>query len=224
MKKVLLLIILFTYASAFTQTTKSTTIQAKNKVVYLPKTDAIYIAIKARFINDFKIARQNADPQTPENKLKAKKLQLLSVEKQKKYYALFEKSMSDYSEQVGLDFETFMLVFSGFGDSELKKMEAESDFRVREIGANKYAAEFWEDAIAANSEANAIIWAKKLSERYPDDNTIPGTVKQTYAKARKLVKDGKQPRYTKLIGLLYTKEKDGSFVFNDPGQALIDIK
>lgn len=210
---------------SFTQTAKHiTNLVAKNKVMYLSKTDAVYITIKARVISDFKIAKQTADPQLPENKLKTEKLKSMSEEKQKKYYSIFEKSMRDYTDQLELDFETFMLVFNGLGDDEQKKMEAESDFRVRNLGGNKYAAEFWEDAIAANSETNAIVWAKKLSERYPDDKTILPTVKETYAKTRKLVKDGKQKRYLKIIGFLYTKDKDGLILFNNPGQALIDFK
>lgn len=110
-----------------------------------------------------------------------------------------------------------------------KKIAAEYDIRIQYLGSNKYAAEFWEDGLAVNSEANALISANELAasgyaKKHPDSGVgNVEKIKETYANVRKSIKAGKQERYTKMMALLYTLEKDGSITFHDPGQPMIDF-
>jgi hypothetical protein len=193
------------------------------KPAYLDKTDSVFLAIKERVIRDLQTASKKADPNTPENLAKAEEMKTWSEEKREKYYEDFYKSLRDYLKLVRFDFDIFMLLFRDFATYDQKAFEA-YDFRVRNVAPGKYAAEFWEDGLIANSEANAIKWAEQLMVRNPEDKTIMATVKETYANARKAIRDGKQERYTEIIALLYTKEKNGTIVFHDPGDALAGIK
>ena len=205
--------------------------QTKKRVpVYLGKNDPIFLAIKGRAVTDLKMSVKRADPASEENKLKEAKMKSWSAEKQNQYQDIFLKSLRDYTDQTHFDFQMFMLVFSDFGNTNQKKFVDESDFRVQRLGGNKYAAEFWEDGLALNSEANALLWAHELATS-PLAKKNPGarpgdveTIKETYANARKAITNGKQKRYTQVMALLYTKEMDGSILFHDPGQMMHDFK
>ena len=202
----------------------------KQAPVYLGKKDPLFLAIKGRAITDLVMSVKKADPAYEENKLKMAKMKLWPVEKQDQYNDIFLQSLRDYTDQTHFDFGTFMLIFNDFGNTNLKKFENESDFRVQWLGTNKYAAEFWDDGLFANSEANALLYAQKLANS-PLAKKNPGsrlgdvkTIKETYANARKDITNGKQKRYTQVMALLYTKEKDGSILFHDPGQKMHDFK
>lgn len=225
-------LILFGSGYCFSQSNKTgqivdttiNTIQTENEApVYLDKKDSRYIAIKGRTVTDWRLSSEKSDPKSPENKLIAPQVKVWPQEKQDQLQALFEKSIADYTDQIHLDAETFMLVFSDFGNMDQKKLVDEYDFRVQYLGDNKYAAEFWEDGLTVNSEANALAWATELAKKYPDDKGMIKDVKETYANVRKSIEDGKQDRYTKIMALLYTLEKDGSITFHDPFQPMIDF-
>jgi hypothetical protein len=228
MKKVLLFATILVSAQLYAQTSKTMNKQGgqqakKKQPVYLAKTDSLFIAVKNRVITDLQTSAKRTDTASAENKIRAEEMKSWDEEKQAKYYRLFQTSVYDYLEKVDLGFDTFMLLFPDFGRYEARVLAA-YDFRVRHIGTNQYAAEFWEDGLEANSEANALVWAHKILERYPEDSTgTINTVKETYARARKAIISGKQPRYTKVMALLYTKESNG-MLFNDPFQALIDFR
>lgn len=192
--------------------------------LYLSKNDPIYIQIKARALNDFKEAVKRSDPNTEENKLKKAKLNTLSEEKQNKYNEAFIQSLRDYTSQLDFDFGIFMMVFIDFDLNGLNKFMNESDFRVRLISGNKYAAEYWEDGILTNSDENAIIWANTIMKRYPNNKEALKEVRENYANTRKLMLTGKKERYTKTMAFLYTKEKDGTVLFHHPGQEMYDFK
>jgi hypothetical protein len=147
-----------------------------------------------------------------------------SEEKRNRYQDLFESSVRKYVKAVNFDFATFMLLFMDFAAYEDSVLAA-YDLKVQVSVGGNLIAEFWEDLLLANSEENALIWAKKILERYPDSDSTStvNTVKETYATARKAITDGKQPRYSKVMALLYTKENE-KVVFKDPFQALIDFK
>lgn len=195
-----------------------------NEAGYLGIDDPLYLAIKQVAGQDLRRSAQRADRNSAETKKKAEEMKTWSEEKKNKYQQLFQTSIGTYLEKVEMDFETFMLLFPDFGNYDDTKL-AEFDFRVRLSGSKEYIAEFWEDLLIASSEANALIWAKKLLERFPEDDstTTVNTVKETYAAARKDITEGKQPRYNKVMALLYTREKD-QVVFNDPFRALIDFE
>jgi hypothetical protein len=205
-------------------------IQTKNvDPVYLDKKDPIFISIKGRAITDLKESTKRADPESPENKLRAEQVKELSQEKQDQLNALFVKSIYDYAYQTRFDAGLFMMAFDVMGKMDQKELSEESDIRVLYFGEDKYVAEFWEDGIAVNSEAHAIEWAHELanSERAKKN---PGSglgdvkvIKKNYAEIRKSIKDGKKERYSKVMALLYVREKDGSITFRDPYQAMIDM-
>lgn len=228
MKKTLLLLLLLISAHLYSQQSKNMhkpgNQQRKGKQpVYLDNKDSLFIVIKSRVITDLQTSAKRADPSSVENKVRAEEIKLWSEEKRNKYYSLFETSIQNYLSTTGQDFETFMILFPDFAGYE-EKVLAAYDFRVRSIGANKYVAEFWEDGLEANSEANALVWAHKILENHPGDSTgTINTVKETYARVRKAITTGKQSRYTRLMALLYTKASNG-ILFNDPFQALIDFK
>jgi hypothetical protein len=206
-------------------------IQTKNvDPVYLDKEDPIFISIKGRVIKDLQESVKKADLESPENKLRKEQMKEWSQEKLGQLNDLSEKSIFDYAEQTHFDAGIFMMVFDVMGKMDQKELSGEYDIRVLSPGNDKYVAEFWEDGIAVNSEAHAIAWAHELanSERAKKNpGSGLGNVKEitkTYADARKLIKDGKKERYTKVMALLYSKGKDGLVSFNDPFQPLIDFK
>lgn len=220
-------LILFGSGYCFPQ---SDSIQAKNvDLIYLKQKDPIFVSIKARVINDLKESTKKVDPDSPENKLHVEEVKKWSQEKQDQVNALFAQSIYDYAEKTHFDAGILMMTFDVMGKKDQKELSEENDIRVLNLGNDKYVAEFWEDGIAVNSEAHAIAWAQELanSERAKKN---PGSglgnvkeIKKTYADARKLIKDGKQERYTKVLALLYSKEKDGSISFHDPYQQLYDF-
>jgi len=210
--------------------TKDSILTKNVEPVYLDKKDPIFVSIKARVINDLKESSKKVDPESPENKLLTEQVKTWPQEKQDRVNALFIQSMYDYAEQTHFDAGIFMIVFEVIGKKDQKELSEENDIRVLNLGNDKYVAEFWEDGIALNSEAHAIAWAHELanSERAKKN---PGSglgnvkeIKKTYADARKLIKDGKKERYTKVFALLYSKEKDGSITFINPFQAIMDFK
>ncbi|TSA25954.1 MAG: hypothetical protein D4R68_08075 [Ignavibacteriales bacterium] len=112
--------------------------------------------------------------------------------------------------------------FSELQEKDPKDIAEEYDIRVQILGGDKYAAEYWEDGIAVNSEEHALAWAQELAKRSPDNKGIVKEVKKTYEDARNSINAGKQERYTKVMALLYVQEKDGSITFRYPYQALFD--
>lgn len=113
--------------------------------------------------------------------------------------------------------------FNELGEKDAKVIAEEYDIRVQYLGGNKYAAEFWEDGLAINSEAHVLVIANDLVARNPDDKEIVKDFKETFEKARKSIEDGKHERYAKVMALLYTLEKNGSIIFHDPFQSVIDF-
>lgn len=195
-------------------------IQAKNVTpVYLDKNDPIFIKIKGRTLTDL---RQRSDTASTENKLIATKIATLTKEQQTQLEALFVKSINDYTAQTRFEIGEFMRHFSELQDKDPKDIAEEYDIRVQVLGSDKYAAEYWEDGIAVNSEEHALAWAQELAKRSPDNKEIVKEVKKTYEDVRNSIKAGKQERYTKVMALLYVQEKDGSITFRYPYQALID--
>ncbi len=189
------------------------TTQIKNVApVYLDKNDPIFITIKGRVITDLK---KRSDPESTKNKLIAAQMKTLTEEKQNQLETLFKKSITDYITQAHFDVGILMRHFNDLERKDLKKIAEEYDIRVQYVGCNKYVAEFWEDGLAVNSEAHAL-----ASTNNPDDRI---SVKETYADVRKSIEAGKQERYTKVMALLYTLDKDGSSTFHDPFQSVIDF-
>ena len=193
---------------------------------YLAKNDPIYMDIKTRLINDLTLSAKTGDPENEQNKSISTKLKTLPKERQDYYQSIFFQSLYDYYEQINFDFDLFLMLHNDLMKKDQKTLITESDFRVQLVGGNKYAAELWEDGVLANSEAAAMLWAQALIKRFPDNDqkSTISEVKATYAKARKDMLSGKQQRYTKIMAFLYTKEKDGSVLFHEPGQAMKDFK
>jgi len=212
-----------------TEKTMDTTInniQTKNvSPVYLNKNDPIFIKIKGRTLTDLK---QRTDTASTENKLIAAKMETLTKEEQTQLETLFVKSINDYTSQTRFEIGEFMRHFSELQEKDPKDIAEEYDIRVQNLGDDKYAAEYWEDGLAVNSEEHALAWARELVKRQelakisPDINGIVKEVKKTYEDVRNSIKAGKQERYTKVLALLYVQEKDGSITFRYPYQALFD--
>lgn len=198
----------------------------KTMPFYLAKTDPIFIAIKTKLINDLTQSAKSSDTANERNKTISQKLKTLPKERQDHYQETFIQSLYDYYEQIDFDFDLFMMLHNDLMKKDQKTLVNESDFRVQSIGGNKYAAELWEDGVAANSEPAAMLWAQALIKRFPDNDekSTISEVKATYAKAGKDMLSGKQQRYTKIMAFLYTKEEDGSVLFCEPGQAMLDLK
>jgi len=228
-------LIIFGNGYCFSQSNKpehllNTKINSKAKIedpVHLDKNDPIFILIKGRAITDLK---KSADPESPENISLAEHLKTLTQEKQSQLETLFVNTINDYTAKTYFNGGTFMRVFNVLGKMDQKELEEEYDFRVLNIGDNKYVAEFWEDGIATNSEAHAIAYAHELAnseyaKKHPDSDVgNPEEIKKNYANTRKSIKDGKKERYSKVMALLYTLGKGGSITFHDPFQPLIDFK
>ena len=228
----LITIIFFCSGNCFSQSnntgqimdTTNNNIQTKNLApVYLDKRDPIFISIKARAVADLK---QRTDTASAENKLIADKLRTLTVEKQTQLEAILVKSFTDYTSQTRGE---FMLHFREVAEKDLKDIAEEYDFRVQNLGNNKYAAEYWEDGLAVNSEENALAWAQELVKRQESDKITPDIkgivqeVKIKFEDVRNSIKSGKQERYTKVLALLYVQEKNGSITFHDPYQEMYNF-
>ncbi len=204
--------------------TTNNNIQTKNLApVYLDKSDLIYISIKARAVADLK---QKTDTASVENKLFVAKIKTLTEEKQTQLEAIFAQAITDYTSQTRGE---FMLHFREVAEKDPKDIAEEYDFRVQNLGSDKYAAEYWEDGLAVNSEENALAWAQELVKRQESDKISPDIkgivqeVKIKYEDVRNSIKAGKQERYTKVLALLYVLEKDGSITFHDPYQELYNF-
>jgi len=130
-------------------------------------------ASKGRVINDLK---QNADPESRDNKLISEKMKTFSVEKKNEFEALFKKSIINYTNKIHFDVGTLITVFKVLAEKEMKVLTEEYEIRVQYLGSENYAAEFWEDGLAVNSEEHALVWAKELAMRYPNDNEKEITV------------------------------------------------
>ncbi|MHB8581315.1 MAG: hypothetical protein ACYDA4_15840 [Ignavibacteriaceae bacterium] len=201
----------------------------KTATAYLEKNDPIFITIKDRAVTDLKQSSVRSDPESNEDKLIATQIKTWTKEKQNKLQALVEQSINDYTAKTHFDVGTFMMVFSEFGKMDQKKIAEEYDIRIQDLGDDKYVAEFWEDGLAVNSEANALISAHELAtseyaKKHPDSGIgNVEVVKKTYANVRKSIQAGVQERYTKVMVLLYTLDKDGLITFHDPFQSVIDF-
>jgi hypothetical protein len=195
-------------------------IQAENAgPVYLDKNDPIFISIRSRAVTDL---RQRSDTASTENKLIAAKIITLTKEEQTQMEALFVKSINDYTAQTRFETGEFMQHFSELQEKDPKDIAEDYDIRVQILGGDKYAAEYWEDGIAVNSEEHALARSQELAKRYPDNKGIVKEVRKTYEDVRNSIKAGRQERYTKVLALLYVQEKDGFITFRYPYQALID--
>jgi len=190
---------------------------------YLDKTDPVFVSIKSRAANDLKTAAERANPESAENKLLMEKIKTWNEKKRNQLQELSQKSIYDYNMQTHFDVETFMLVFDEFGKMDLKQIQDEYDIRIKNLGNDKFAAEFWEDGLAVNSEKHAQERANEITARFPEDAGRAEIIKENFAGICKAIKSGKQERYTKVMALLYTKEKDGSVTFHDPGQPVFDF-
>jgi len=226
------LLVLFGSGYCFSQSNKkgqimdtmNNNIQTNNlEPVYLDKSDPIFISIKARRVSDLK---QRTDTASAENKLIANKIMALNEEEQKKLEAIFRQSIIDYESQTHGE---FYFHFKEVAEKNPKAIAEEYDFRVQNLGNDKYAAEYWEDDLAVNSEENALICAQELIKRQetakmsPDVKGIVQEIKIKYEDVRNSIKSGKQERYTKVVALLYVQEKDGSITFRDPYQELYNF-
>jgi hypothetical protein len=196
--------------------------------VYLDKNDPIFKSIKNRAVTDLQTSAARSAPDSPGNNLLATKIKTWSEADRKKLQAFGEAAITDYATQTHFDAETFVLVFDAFGKMDQKKMSGEYDIRVQNIGDDNFVAEFWEDGLAVNSEANAVVYAQELAnsgyaKKHPDSDVgNVEVIKNNYAHTRKSINAGKQERYTKMMALLYTVGKDGLVTFHDPGQSMID--
>lgn len=209
----------------FSQSLTTTKInQAKD--VYLEENDPVFMAIRTRTIIDLK---QHSDPKSANNKLIASKIETMTPEKQDQLQALLIKSITDYTTQIYFDIGTFMLVYTELGNEDPKEIATDNNIRVQYLGGNRYVAEYWEDGLAVNSEAHALVWAHQLAtseyaKKHPNNGVGDvDKVKKTYADVRKSINDGKKPRFNKVMALLYTREKDGAIIFHDPYQSVLDF-
>lgn len=196
-------------------------------LVYLDAKDPIFLNIHSRVLNDLKLSIKNADPELPENKKLAAKIETFTEEKQNQFQTILETSMNDYIIQTQLKTEifnygTFLSILGSFGKMEQQGIESEYDIRVRNLGGDSFVAEFWEDA-----EAHALAIAKNP----PDDNLeiFKELIRLSSGKQSVSTENGATTtqmvtsRYTKMTALMYTLEKDGSLTFRDPYQPMIDF-
>lgn len=221
-------LILFGSGYCFSQSNKTgKTMKTTKKaaIVYLDKKDPKFISIKSRVFSDLYEIAKELDPESEKNKLFA----TWPEEKRNECQALGAESLNDYASQTNLGLGIFMMVLDGLGKTDKKKLEKEWDVRLQFIGLDKYVAEFWEDGMEVNSEANAVAYAKELAvseyaKKHPDSDVgNVEVIKNTYANARKTIKAGKQERYQKMMALLYSVNKEGAITFINPFQPSIDF-
>lgn len=202
----------------------------KTVPVYLEKNDPMFISIKGRVVTDLK---KNADPESDENKAiragltgeKQHRFEAFIAENKQELEALFVKSITEYAKQVHFDAWTLITVFTALAAKDAQEIADEYDIRILSLGSDKYVAEFWEDGLAVNSEAHALKSSHEIAARNPDTNSskIVQDVKKTYANTRKSIENGERERYSKVMALLYTKEKDGSVLYHNPYQVMTDF-
>jgi len=221
-------LILFGSGYCFSQTQKTgKTMKTTKKAatVYLDKSDPKLISIKGRVFSDLYEIAKELDPESEKNKSFAK----WTEEKRNECQALGAESINDYAEQTHLGVGMFMMVITSLGEIDQKKMEKEWEVRVQFKGADKYVAEFWEDGLAVNSEANAVAYADELAKseyakKHPDgDVGNVEVIKKNYEDVRKSIKAGRKERYTKVMALLYTVDNGGAVTFINPFQPSIDF-
>lgn len=124
--------------------------------VYLDKNDPLFVAIKGRVIADLK---QKTDTASVETKLIAARINALTKEKQTELETIFVKSINDYNFQTRFEPGIFMLHFKELQEKEPKELEEEYNFRLQNLGGNKYAAEFWKnDEPERNSKVMALLY------------------------------------------------------------------
>jgi hypothetical protein len=195
--------------------------------VYLDANDPVFLNIHSRVLNDLKLSIKNIDPELPENKKLEAKMETWTKEKQNQLQTILETSMNDYVVQAQLktamfNYGTFLAILSSFRNMEQQGLESEYDIRVRNLGGDSFVAELWEDA-----EAHALAIAKN-----PSDNNLEifkELIRLSSGKQVISIEDGTTTtqmvasRYTKMIALMYTLEKDGSLTFCDPFQPMIDF-
>ena len=194
----------------------------KSTDVYLDKTDSIFIAIKARAATDLKESSKRSAPNSPENKLNQSKVKAWPQEKQDQLQDLFVKSINDYTIETNSHYETentemFIMNWGELDAIDLKQIAEEYEIRVQSLGDNKYAAEFWEDHFTESLNIEAAVIKSNIDPEQKSQRIAALT------RGRKLMKDGTSERYTKNMSLLYTKEKDGSILFHEPFQQMIDF-
>lgn len=199
----------------------------QEEISYLGSNDPIFLALSGRVINDLKQSIKNSDPELPENKILATKMESWPEEKQSQFQSLFVTSMDDYIVQAQLNAEifnygTFLSVLGSFGKMEQQGIEHEYDIRVRHLDGNNYVAEFWEDA-----EAHALA----IAENPPDDDLeiFKELIRLSSGEQVISTEDGTTitqmvaSRFTKMMALIYTLEKDGSLTFRDPYQPTMEF-
>lgn len=195
----------------------------KYSVVYMEMSDSTVIKIKNRSLADLKHLSEKFNSESDTSKLISQKIETLTEEKRTQVEAAFIKSLTEYITLADYDMPTFILILESFKEKDKEKIGDEFDVRVRTLGNERYVAEFWEDGLAVNSEANALAWAQKLTMRYPDDTGLVETVKETYANARNSITSGEKERYTRTMVLIYKLNNDGSISFLDPFQPMLDL-
>ena len=195
--------------------------------VYLDSKDPIFLNIHSRVLNDLKLSIRSADPELPDNKQLAAKVETWTQEKQNQIQTILETSMNDYIVQAQLkttifNYGTFLAILGSFRKMDQQGLESEYDIRVRNLGGDSFVAEIWEDA-----EEHALAIAKNP----PDDNLeiFKELIRLSSGKQVVSIEDGSTitqmvaSRYTKMIALMYFLEKDGSLTFRDPFQPMIDF-
>ena len=195
--------------------------------VYLNAKDPVFLNIHSRVLNDLKLSIKSADPELPENKKLAAKMETWPKEKQNQLQTILETSMNDYVVQAQLktaifNYGTFLAILGSFRKMDQQGLESEYDIRVRHLGGDNYVAEFWEDA-----EAHALAIAKNPTN--DDIEIFKELIRMSSGKQSISTKNGATTtqmvalRYTKMIAVIYTLEKDGSLTFRDPFQPMIDF-
>jgi hypothetical protein len=172
--------------------------------------DSIPAIIKARAIADLRHLLQTSDPETPENKAMAAKMKTWPAEKHDRFMEFFESSINKYILKLKfeeLDAATFLYILSEFKPMDDVWISEAYDIRIMKSGKD-YIAEFWEDGLDQHSE--------KLAIKNAANPKQVETIKERYEIVRAPIRSGKNPRYTKMMALLYTTKADGSVVFVEP--------
>jgi len=195
--------------------------------VYLDANDPVFLNIHSRVLNDLNLSIKSADPELPENKKLAAKMETWPEEKQNQLQTILETSMNDYVVQSQLktaifNYGTFLAILGSFRKMDQQGLESEYDIRVRNLGGDSFVAELWEDA-----EAHALA----ITKNPPDDNLeiFKELIRLSSGKQSISTENGAKTtqmvasRYTKMIALMYSLEKDGSLTFRDPFQPMIDF-
>ena len=196
-------------------------------IVYLDTNDPIAIAIKGRAISDLRQSVTKSDPEGAESKLLSVQIEAMPKEKQIQLQELFVKSIHDYLVQTHFDvsvfnYGTFLMLFNDLGKMDVKSISSEYDIRVQNVGGNQYAAEFWE-----NSKAHALAAAN--NPNVEDIEVFKELIRLSGGQKSVSKADGATTTqmvalpYTKMLGLLYSLEKNGSVLFHDPFQPMMDF-